>query len=86
LKTPQQISKICGTTWGIVYIAIQRLNIVPVHKKGRINYYDDFQVELIVDNLFYTGKIKYLIYESKMNIPEIEESFEEFKKRTYGKK
>jgi len=83
MKTISQISKICGTTWEIVYRSIQRLNIIPVHKKGRINYYDDFQLELIIDNLFYAGKIKYLIYESKMNIPEVEESFEEFKKRTY---
>ena len=87
MKTPQQISKICGTTWEIVYRAIQRLNIVPVHKKGRICYYDEFQFELIVDHLFYACKIDSLIFESSMNKKELPdyEAFRKFKLETYGK-
>jgi len=86
MKTPQDIAKRCGITWETVYRAIQRLNIIPVHAKGRIKYYDEFQFELIIDHLFYAGKIQFLIFESKMNIPEVEDSFTEFKLRTYGRK
>lgn len=86
MKTPKDIAKMCDTGWLLVYRAIQRMNIVPVHTSGRKSYYDEYQVELIIDNLFYTGKMTHIILESKMNVPEVEESFADFKKRTYGRK
>lgn len=36
--------------------------------------------------LFFYRKFEYFIYESKMNTPEPDETFAEFKKRIYGKK
>jgi len=80
MKTVSEIAKICDTTWSIVYRSIQSLNIVPVFvgSGGRIKYFDEFQFDLIVDNLFYTGKITHLNYESKMNTPEPLYSREEF--------
>lgn len=87
MKTVTDIAKQCNTTWEIVYRGVQRLNIIPAFasSSGRIKYYDDFQLELIIDHLFYAGKITELVFESSMNTPEIQEDFNEFKKKTYGR-
>jgi len=51
--------------------------------KKRVN---EFQEEYIQQILIYEGKLDGFIFESKMNIPEEQEDFNEFKKRVYGKK
>jgi len=78
MKNPREIANMCDTGWLFVYRAIQRLNIVPVEIKGRKSYYDEFQIELIIDNLYHTGKVTHLVFESKMNYPEPLYSRKEF--------
>jgi len=90
MKTMSDIAKMCDTSRDNVYRAVMRLNIIPAKKKGCKSLYDEYQEFLIVENLWHIGKVNYLIFESKMNIPEPEpdyrKMFKEFKERTYGKK
>jgi len=86
MRTVSQITKHCGTNRENITRAAKRLGIVPSKKTGRTIYFDEYQEFLIIEHLFYTGKTQFLIFESKMNIPEVEESFTDFKLRTYGKK
>lgn len=90
MKTVTEISKLCNTSRENTYRAAQRLNIIPAKTKGRIVYYDEYQEFLILEHLFYIGKIDSLIYESKMNHVETKEEkykqFKIFKENTYGKR
>jgi len=86
MKTIPQIAKTCDTSRDNVYRAVLRLNVIAVKKKGRINYYDEYQEFLIIEHLWHIGKANTLIFESKMNKPVEQEPFSEFKKRIYGKK
>lgn len=83
MRTISEIAKTYKLNYDVVYRAANRLHINPVLKGNKISYYDQYQEELIVDNLFYVGRIEYVIFESKMNKPEEQEPFEEFKRRTY---
>ena len=90
MKTIGNIAKMCDTSRENVYRAVMRLEIITAKKIGCKSLYDEYQEFLIVENLWHIGKVNYLIFESKMNIPEPEpdyrKMFKEFKERTYGKK
>lgn len=83
MKTISEIAKIYKLSYDVVYRAANRLRINPVLKGNKISYYDQYQEELIVDNLFYVGRIEFRIFESKMNETPEQESWEEFKHKTY---
>jgi len=82
------IAKICGIDWELVFRAIQRLGIIPVHTSGKKKYFDEYQQVLIFEHLFYVRKFEYLTFESSMNKKEAPDydSFRKFKKETYGKR
>lgn len=89
MKSVHQIAKECGIGRSQVYIIITNERIIPAVKKGRYNYYDKYQEEHIHNVLFLSCLIKEITLESKMNKPEPipeQESWEIFKKRTYGRK
>lgn len=70
LKTISQIARMCYSNYESVNRATLRLKIYPAQKKGQIKRFNEFQIELIIDHLFYLGKIDSLIYESRMNDPD----------------
>jgi len=78
MKNIKEIAIICCLDWELVYRAVQKLNIIPVIQIGKRKFYDQYQQELIFDNLFYCGKLQYLIYESKLNNPTPEYSRKDF--------
>jgi hypothetical protein len=67
MKNISEIAAMCGLDWEIVFRTIIKTNIVPVLEKGRKKFYDQFQQELIIDQLYYLGKLEYITYESSIN-------------------
>lgn len=85
MKTITEIAKTCDTSRDNAYSAAKRIGIIPAKQGLRIAYYDEYQEFLIIEHLWYIGKVDTLIFESKMNKPDPQESFADFKKRTYGR-
>lgn len=62
MKSIMQIASECDTRYNAVRDAIKSIGIVLENKKV-----NKFQEELIHERLYFTGKIKEVIYESKLN-------------------
>jgi len=86
MTTITQIANLYRLNYDVVYRAAQRMYITPIKKGLRIRLYNEWQVMLIIENLWHCGKVDGFIYESSMNKPEKQEPFEDFKKRVYGRK
>ena len=78
MKNINDIAKFCCSDWETIFRATKRLNIIPALQKGRRKYFDEYQQELILDHLFYLGKIEFIIYESKINWYTLDYSRTEF--------
>jgi len=88
MKKISKIAKECGVTYREIEAVIKKEGII-CDKKGQFKMVTPYQEELIHEILYFEGKIKEITLESKMNIPEppkYQEPFEEFKKRTYGRR
>lgn len=86
MKTVSQLAKNLGQTYYKIAQIIRQEGIVCdiSMPKRRVNQH---QEEIIQQILIYEGKLDCFIFESKMNKPEPQqESWESFKKRTYGRK
>jgi len=86
MKSIHQIAKECGLGYSQVVLIVKNEHIVPAKKKGRYQYFDKWQEDLIHERLYFSCACNEITLESKMNKPEIQESWESFKKRTYGRK
>lgn len=69
MKTKAQIAHLTCNNWEVISRAVFKLNIEPALRKGKTNYYDQYQVDLILDHLWFDGKLEFMIFESKINIP-----------------
>jgi len=88
MKKISQIAKECGVTYREIETVIKKEGFI-CEKQGRFKVVTPHQEELIHNILYFEGKITEITLESKMNIPEppkYQEPFEEFKKRTYGRR
>jgi hypothetical protein len=72
LKTKSQIAHLTCLNWETISRSVLKLNIEPALVKGKTNYYDQYQVDLILDHLWFDGKLEFMIFESKMNVPDFE--------------
>jgi len=90
MKTAHRIGKETGLKWEQIQGIITREKIVPAFKKGRYNYYDQYQEDYIHNILYYTCMLTELTIESKLNHVESKEEkyeqFREFKLKTYERK
>ena len=84
MKKISQISKETNVNYREIYRVMQLQNITP-NKESKFIKLDSYQEDLIHQYLYYSGKFEELTIESKMNIPEKQETFQEFKLRTYTK-
>lgn len=84
MKSTMQIAIECKLTYNAVRQVIVKEEIIPAHQvKGR-NYYDKWQQDYIHSVLYFSGVLEEITLESKIN-NEPEETFAEFKARTYGR-
>ena len=67
MKSVHQIAKECGLGWQQVKDLVKKEEILPAHKKGKFNYYDQYQEELIHTILYFTCMAKEITFESKIN-------------------
>ena len=72
MKTIGEISKMLNVNYELVFRSVYQLEIEPAKRYCRKRLFNEYQIELIIDFLHYTGKLKYLIFESKMNNPDFE--------------
>jgi hypothetical protein len=72
MKTIREISKILNVSYELVFRSVYTLEIEPAKRYCRKRLFDEYQIELIIDFLHYTGKLQYLIFESKMNNQDFE--------------
>lgn len=88
MKTVAHLSSNINIGINAVNRIIRQHKIVNCAKIGRNRLIDEYQEEYIQQCLILEGYLECYIFESKMHeIQEPEqESFEEFKKRTYGRK
>lgn len=84
MKRISKIAKECNLTYGKVYRTMEVNRIIPTNING-FCFLDIYQEDLLHYCLYRLGVLEYVVFESKMNKEEPVESFEEFKKRTYGK-
>jgi hypothetical protein len=63
-----QISKKIKANYSTVSRAIKRLNFIPMQTLGKNNFYDEFQIELLIEHLTNKGLIN---YEKLMSVAEI---------------
>jgi len=78
MKSVPEIAQLTGVNRSDIHKHVFKLNIKPVKQIGYKKWFDYYQVELIIDHLFYLGKIEYLTYESSMNHTEPLYSIKEF--------
>jgi len=80
MKKISQVAKEFGMTYDkLEYIlSAQGFVLEKISNRYHIN---EFQVSMLIELL----KISEITLESKMNVPEIQEPFEDFKKRTYSR-
>jgi len=82
----RQIATMCGCTYMDVEHVIIRDGFISKNT-SRFKTYDEFQVDLICQTLFFELKARHFIFESKMNHVESKEEkyqqFREFKLKTY---
>lgn len=81
----KQLSKQINIDPKEIYRIIKRDNLIlPQQDRLRV-YLTELQCEYITRIMFFNGKCDFVILESKMNNPDKEEAFEDFKLRTYKK-
>lgn len=83
MKRISQIAKDCNVPYYEVNEIIRKEEFVLSKNKFRV--LTPQQEDLVHNILYFEGKITEITLESKMNIPEIQESFSDFKTRTYGR-
>jgi len=84
MKKISQIAKECGVTYSLINEVIRKEGFVCQNLGFKTLTKE--QEDVIHSILYFEGKITEITLESKMNIPEIQEPFEDFKKRTYGRR
>lgn len=67
MKTIMQIAMSCDTTYEKVRQAIKHLRLVNCFSFEKKKRYNDYQIELIYQHLYYLGAVKEVIIESKLN-------------------
>jgi hypothetical protein len=81
----KQLSKQINIDRREIYRIIKRDNLIlPQQDRLRV-YLTKLQCEYITRIMFFNGKCDFIILESKMNTPEPQETFNEFKERVYDK-
>ncbi len=80
------MAKECGIVWQRVREVVRKEKIIPAKIIGRKQFYNEYQEEYIHSILYFSLICKELTIESKINKPEKQEPFEDFKKRVYGRK
>lgn len=85
MKSAKQIADSCNLDRQIIHRIIQKEEMIPVKQIGRRNFYDKWQEEHIHTVLYFSGLLEEITIESKIN-NEPEETFAEFKARTYGRR
>lgn len=83
MKEISQVAKECGIKRYLIDEIIRKEDIVCQNLGFKTLTKE--QEDLIHQILYFEGKITEITLESKMNVPEIQEPFEDFKKRTYGR-
>jgi len=78
MKKISQVAKESGVTYEVVSEIIRKEGFV-CQKLGHITLTKE-QEDLIHQILYFEGKISEITLESKMNVPEIQEPLEDFKK------
>ena len=86
MRTLTEMQKETGCRYRDIYRVIIANKLTPVHYENRQRYYADITVNFIYKILYFERKLNIVTIESKMNKPEKQEPFEDFKKRTYGRK
>jgi hypothetical protein len=81
----KQLSKQINIDPKEIYRIIRRDNLITQEQDRLRVYLTDLQCEYITRIMFFNGKCDFIILESKMNTPEPQETFNEFKERTYKK-
>ncbi len=80
MKSIVQISKECNLNYAMVARVI-KVNKIEPHRINNFLFIDEYQEDLLHFCLYRLGILEFVTFESKMNI---EESFENFKKRVYN--
>jgi len=78
MKSVPEIALLTGVSRPDIHKHVFKLNINPVKQIGYKKWFDQYQIEIIIDHLFYLGKIEFLTYESSMNFSEPLYSRKEF--------
>lgn len=84
MKSTTQIASDCNLAYNAVRQVIVKEEIIPAHQVNGRNFYDKWQQDYIHSVLYFSGVLDEITLESKIN-NEPEETFAEFKARTYGK-
>lgn len=85
MKSAHQIAKETGLQWQQIANLLRKEEFTPAKKVGKFNYYDKHQEEIMHNILYFECMAKEVVFESKMNKPERQETFNEFKLRMYDK-
>ena len=85
MKSAHQIAKETGLQWQQIANLLRKEEFTPAKKKGKFNYYNKHQEEIMHNILYFECMAKEVTFESKMNKPEPQECFADFKLRTYKK-
>jgi hypothetical protein len=67
MKSAHQIANECNMQWQQIANLIKNEGFVPAKKKGRFNYYDKYQVDIMHNILYFNSMIKEVTFESEMN-------------------
>lgn len=65
-KTIIQIAQSCDVRYNDIYQVIKKERIIGTHKNNK-RVFDEYQQDLIYQNIYYEGKSDCLIFESKIN-------------------
>ena len=85
MKSAKQIAFECKLTYVQTRQVILKEEIVTAKQVNTRNFYDKWQEDYIHAILNFYGLLEEIKLESKINIKEPEETFSEFKARTYGR-
>jgi len=86
MKRLKQLAKELNIDCELIQRTVAKLGFKPKKLNDkRIILLDEHQENRVIQVLYLERKVTEIIFESKMNKPEEQEPFEEFKKRIYGK-
>lgn len=67
MKSAHQIAKETGLQWQQIANLLKKEQFTPARKKGKYNYYDKHQEEIMHNILYFECMVQEVTFESKIN-------------------